>query len=80
MKTGNHHEHTEDEDVQSALQKAFPPVNSELRRDLWPSMLRRLEDEAPAERVPWYDWALAGCVVLAFLFFPKFLVLFGYHL
>lgn len=80
MKTGNHHEHTEGRDVQSALQEAFPPVNTELRRDLWPAMLRRLEDQAPAARVPWYDWALAGCVVLAFLFFPKFFVLFGYHL
>ena len=79
MKTGNHHEYDEEE-ARSVLQEAFPPVNTELRRDLWPSMLHRMGDEAPAARVPWYDWALAGCVVLAFLFFPKFLVLFGYHL
>jgi hypothetical protein len=79
MKTENHHEHDEEE-VRSALKDAFPAVDTELRRDLWLVMLRRIEDQTPAARVPWYDWALAGCVVLAFLFFPKFLVLLGYHL
>ncbi|MFI5103471.1 MAG: hypothetical protein ACHP79_00985 [Terriglobales bacterium] len=80
MKTGNHAHQEDEREVRSALQDAFPAVDTELRRALWPAMLRRMEDEAPAARVPWYDWALAGCVVLALLIFPKFLVLFGYHL
>jgi len=61
------------------LKKAFPVVDTELRRDLWPEMLRRLET-SPV-KVPWYDWALAAGVVASGLLFPAFaLFLFAYHL
>jgi len=44
--------------IRKALQQSFPPVNTELRRDLWPAVLRKLD--ARPTRVPWYDWALIG--------------------
>jgi hypothetical protein len=66
------------EEIRAALQEAFPPVNTELRRDLWPAMLRRLD--APAREVPWYDWALAGGLAGATIFFPRLILLFAYHL
>jgi hypothetical protein len=69
----------EAEEVRAALQRAFPARETELRRDLWPAMLRRLEGQ-PAFAVPWYDWALAAGVAAVAIFFPKFALLFAYHL
>ena len=74
MTTENH----ELEEIQKALQEAFPAVDAELRRDLWPEMLRRL-DTRP-QKVPWYDWALAGGLAGAMVLFPKLVVLLVYHL
>ena len=70
-------EHNEEE-IRLALRAALPPVDTELHRDLWPAMLRRLD--APAQRVPWYDWALVGGLAGATIFFPKLILLFAYHL
>lgn len=64
--------------VRDALKQSFPPVNTELRRDLWPEVLRRL-DGRPV-RVPWYDWALAGLSTVMFLAFPRLLLVLAYHL
>lgn len=67
-----------DEDIRAMLQGAFP-AQPELRRDLWPGMLRRLE--TPPVKVPWYDWALAAGVVASALLFPTLaLFFFAYHL
>ena len=74
MKPENH----DFEEVRSALQKAFAPVNAELRRDLWPAMRRRLQ--ASPRRVPWYDWALAGGLAGSMVIFPKLALFFAYHL
>lgn len=68
----------EEEEIRAALQRAFPPAETELSRDLWPAMLRRL-DERPRS-VPWYDWALAGGLAGLTVAFPKLLLLFAYHL
>lgn len=35
--------HGDDKEIQRLLKEAFPPVDRELRRDLWPAMLGRLE-------------------------------------
>jgi hypothetical protein len=75
MKPENH----EQEGIQRALKDAFPAVNTELRRDLWPAMLRRLQEQ-PAVTIPWYDWVLAGCSVVLLALFPKLAWLFAYHL
>ena len=56
-------------EVQAVLKGEFPPFETaELRRDLWPAMLRRLV--AQPLRVPWFDWALAAAVAAALLLFP----------
>ena len=68
----------DDETIREALKRAFPPVDQELSRDLWPAMLRRLEKPVPA--VPWYDWALIAGLAGVLLFFPKLVLLLAYHL
>ncbi len=72
-------ENREEEEVRAALQRTFPPAETELRRDLWPAMLRRMEEQA-VSAVPWYDWALAAGVAAMVVFFPKIALLFAYHL
>ena len=64
--------------VRDALRKSFPPFNTELRRDLWPQILRRLQDR-PA-RMPWYDWVLVGLSAVMFLAFPRLILVLAYHL
>ena len=66
------------EKIRETLQLVFPPMDHELQRDLWPLMLRRMETSAGV--VPWYDWALAGTLGGAFVFFPKLVLLLAYHL
>jgi hypothetical protein len=61
------------------LRRAFPPMASpELRRDLWPQMLRRLEE--PTARVPWFDWALAALVAIWALASPQLIPILLFHL
>ena len=68
----------DDRQIREALQRSFPPVSTELRRDLWPTVLRKID--ARPSRVPWYDWALIGLSVGVFLFFPQLILVFAYHL
>lgn len=68
----------DDRQIREALRQSFPPVSTELRRDLWPTVLRKL-DVRPA-RVPWYDWALIGLSAGVFLLFPQLILVFAYHL
>lgn len=74
MKPGSHDE----EEIRAALKNAFPAVDKELQRDLWPAMLSRLEESTV--KVPWYDWALAFGLAALAVFSPKFALLFAYHL
>ena len=67
------------EKIREALRKAIPPVvDGELGRDLWPQMLRRLE-ERPAQ-VSWFDWALVGLLAVWFFFSPEAIPILLYHL
>lgn len=57
--------------MQELLRRAVAPVADETgpERDLWPAMLRRIEEKpgcapAAAHAVPWFDWALAGALIL----------------
>lgn len=68
----------EDRQIRDALKQFFPTINTELGRDLWPEVLRRLD--ARKARVPWYDWALVGSSAVMFLVFPRLVLLFAYHL
>jgi hypothetical protein len=55
--------------------------NAELRRDLWPQMLRKLDEQpAPAIHVPWFDWALAAILSAVLIFFPGSIPVLFYHL
>ena len=68
----------DDRQIRDALKQSFPPANTELRRDLWPDVLRRVD--ARKVGVPWYDWALVGLSGVMFLAFPRLLLLFAYHM
>jgi hypothetical protein len=68
----------DDRQIREVLQQSFPSVSTELRRDLWPRVLRKLGTR-PA-RVPWYDWVLIGLSASMFLFFPQLILVFAYHL
>jgi hypothetical protein len=68
----------DDRQIREALLQSFPPVNTELNRDLWPAVLRKLD--ARLARVPWYDWALIGLSASVFLFFPQLILVLAYHL
>ena len=68
----------DDRQIRDTLKQSFSPVKTELRRDLWPDVLRKL-DLRPA-RVPWYDWALVGLSAAMFLAFPRLVLVFAYHL
>jgi hypothetical protein len=66
------------DDIRRVLQDAFPPVNAELRRDLWPAMSRTLDTRM--RRVVWYDWALAGLAGSVIAAFPDLILVLLYHL
>jgi hypothetical protein len=68
--------------MREKLRSAVPPLvelenEAELRRDLWPDMLRRLERPV---RVPWFDWALLAAASAAAIFFPALIPALLYHL
>ena len=68
----------DDRQIRETLKQSFPPVNTELRQDLWPAVLRRLD--AHPVRVPWFDWVLIGLGAGVLLFFPRLILVFAYHL
>jgi hypothetical protein len=67
-----------DEEIQRLLKEVIPRVDRELRQDLWPAMLRRLD--VPRTFVPWYDWALIATLSCWVLFFPEGILHLLYHL
>jgi hypothetical protein len=70
---------SDDEKIRKMLRETFPPVDDAgPRLDLWPAVLRRLDDSRA--RVPWYDWALAAVLLVWALLFPGGLSVLVYHL
>ena len=67
-----------DEEIRRLLKEVIPTVDRELRRDLWPTMLRGLE--VPRTSVPWYDWALIGMLGCWLVAFPEGILHLLYHL
>ena len=53
----------EGERMRELLRNAMPRVGDdpEMDRDLWPAMLRRMDESGSrgVTSVPWFDWALA---------------------
>ena len=69
----------DDKELRDLIKETIAPVaDTELQRDLWPQMLKRL-DRQPVH-VPWFDWALAALVSAALLFFPGAIPALLYHL
>jgi hypothetical protein len=68
----------DDRQIREALKQSFPPVKTELRRDLWPDVLRKVD--ARQIGVPWYAWALVGLSAVMLLVFPRLVLVFAYHL
>ncbi len=60
---------SEIDDLKKLLKDALPPTGGGgLQRDLWPAMLRRLDQRAI--RVPWWDWALLAALAGALCLLP----------
>ena len=64
--------------IEQLLKKTLLPTNAELRRDLWPAMLKKMSD--PRVRVPWFDWLLAALAATVLIFFPGAIPALLYHL
>ena len=64
------------------LKQTIAPVkDTDLRHDLWPQMLRKLDEQsATAISVPWFDWALAAVLSAVLVFFPGSIPALLYHL
>jgi len=69
---------TDDLKLREFLKKGLRPANAELRRDLWPSMLGRMEKDEL--RVPWFDWVLLGAMAACLVFVPQMIPMLLYHL
>lgn len=68
-----------DEKLRDILKRAMPPVrDAELKQDLWPRMLARLD--RGEVRVPWFDWALAALLAAGFFFYPQLIPVLLYYL
>lgn len=66
------------------LQSVLPAIgdNANLDRDLWPAMLRRMDEQTVrgAASVPWFDWALAAGLVTFAAFAPRTIPVILYYL
>ncbi len=67
-----------DNQIQNLLKKTLLPVDCELRRDLWPQMLERLNQQSA--KVPWFDWVLLATLLLWLFLFPGAIPFLLYHL
>lgn len=74
----------EEERMKSLLQNALPAVgdNAHPDRDLWPAMLRRMDEQHArgAASVPWFDWALAAGLVAFAAMAPRTIPVILYYL
>ena len=72
--------HTQnDQKLRELLRRSIAPVaDLELKRDLWPQMLRKLDERA--FQVPWLDWVLVAVLAVLFFLFPKTILGVLYHL
>lgn len=73
------HDDRELEFIRKQLRSAVPASNDpELKVDLWPRMLRRLEE--PSVTFGWFEAVLVGLVVISFAIYPDLLAAMLYHL
>lgn len=74
-------------ELEVLLRAALPAVShaAEPERNLWPAMLRRIEQQpactpVAAHAVPWFDWALAGALFVLFAVSPGLVPVLLYYL
>ena len=68
-----------EEKLRELLRSAVAPVaDTELNQDLWPRMLRKLDEQTI--QASWLDWALIALVPVWFFFFPDVIPALLYHL
>jgi len=68
-----------DKEIHELLKRSIAPIgDTELRRDLWPEMLKKLSQQPL--RVPWFDWALAAILGALLIVFPGAIPALLYHL
>ena len=69
-------------EMKELLKQAIAPVkDGELRRDLWPQLLAKLEEQpAIVHVIPWFDWALAALAGAILILFPGIIPALFYHL
>jgi len=69
-------------EIKALLRAAIAPMkDTELRRDLWPQMLRKLDEQSfRVNKIPWFDWALVALLGAALFFFPGTIPALLYHL
>ena len=73
------HDERELDFIRKQLMSALPSMSGEeLKVDLWPRMLRRLEE--PPVIFGWFEAFLLGLVAVTFVFFPGLLPAMLYHL
>jgi hypothetical protein len=66
-------------DPEKLLRDAFPPPeDTALHTNLWPRMLRRLDQRSM--RFSWFDWALLGGSAAWLAVFPQSLAALFYYL
>ena len=74
----------ESERMTQLLREALPPIGdgTEPPRDLWPSMLRRMDEQTIGRgaSIPWFDWALAGGLVAVAAIAPGTIPVILYYL
>ncbi len=66
-----------DQKFKEYLKAALPPAKTGLDRDLWPAMLRRMDQRSPS--LPWFDWALLGLLATLLLIVPGAVPIFLYQ-
>ena len=70
--------------IKHLLRNALTPVGDkpELERDLWPAMLRRMDEQAlhGPRSVPWFDWALGGALIAFAAVAPRTIPVILYYL
>jgi hypothetical protein len=82
----------EQKEIASLLKRSVAPVDAELKRDLWPQMLRRLDESSSSQSwfsvmfstaalssVPWFDWALLAALIIGICIFPNTIPIWLYH-
>lgn len=87
MKNKNERSESRDQaehQTQLLLRAALPAVHDDanMDRDLWPAMLRRMDEQASrgASRVPWFDWALGGALLAFAAMAPRTIPVILYYL